>query len=60
MYMLLVVLWICNGNRTEWNPIRSVNIRLTANWTSTQEKLKFPRKEEEPSQEKKKKFVLKD
>ena len=25
MYMLFVVVWICNGNRTEWNPIRSVN-----------------------------------
>ena len=49
MYMLFVVLWICNGNRTEWNPIRSVIIRVITNQTRAQEKLKFPRKEEEPS-----------
>ena len=49
MYMLFVVVWICNGNRTEWNPIRSVNIRVITNRTNAQEKLKFLRKEEEPS-----------
>ena len=58
--MLFVVVWICNGNRTEWNPIRSVNIRVITNRTNAQEKFKFLRKEEEPSSEKKKKFVLKD
>ena len=48
--MLFVVVGICNGNRTEWNPIRSVNIRVITNRTNAQEKLKEKlRKEKEPS-----------